>query len=201
MAFHRNFSKANLFPSLSSLLLAGLLAGAGVSALAQGAPTATQGNGATTAAPGMHGGHMGGHMGGRMGRQDPAKHQAMVAKHQADMKAALKITPAQEGAWSTYTAAMQPSAGMRGRMMSPEQRAEMDKLSTPERIDKMRNLRTQHMAERSAVMEKRGDATKALYAALMPEQKKVFDMAHKNRRVPHGKGGQDRQGGFGDLKS
>ena len=54
-------------------------------------------------------------------------------------------------------------------------RAEMAKLTTPERIDKMRELRTQRTTEMHAAMDKRSDATKAFYATLNPEQKKTFD--------------------------
>ena len=41
----------------------------------------------------------------------------------------------------------------------------------PERIDRMRALRQQRNAE----MDRRGDATKALYAALSPEQQQRMD--------------------------
>ena len=54
--------------------------------------------------------------------------QALVAKRLAELKAKLNITPTQEGAWTTFTAAMQPPAGMAQRMgwrQSPEQHAEI----------------------------------------------------------------------------
>ena len=157
--------------SLHRFALAALLASLGATALAQGVPATPS----TQPSPSES----------RMGRHDPAKMQAMMAKRQADLKAALKITPAQEGAWTTYTAAMQPTAGMRARP-TPEQRAEMDKLTTPQRIDKMRDLRAQRMTEMNAAMTKRGDATKALYAALTPEQQKVFDAEQKKHSGHHG---------------
>lgn len=122
-----------------------------------------------------------------MGHHDPAKMQAMVAKRQAAMKAKLNITPAQEGAWTSFTAAMQPPAGMHARP-TPEQRAEFDKLGTPERIDKMRAMRTQRMAAMSAQMDKRGEAIKTLYAALSPEQQKVFDTEQQKRGKHGGRG-------------
>ena len=109
--------------------------------------------------------------------------QAMVTQHQADLKAKLKITPAQEGAWSSYTAAMQPPAGMGVHPYA--QHADMDKLTSPERVDKMRALRAERMGQMNAEMDKRGNATKALYAALTPEQQKVFDAEHQ-RRSEHG---------------
>jgi Spy/CpxP family protein refolding chaperone len=50
-------------------------------------------------------------------------------------------------------------------------RAEIDKLTTPERLDKMRDLRKQRDAE----MDKRDAATRTFYATLTAEQKKTFD--------------------------
>jgi Spy/CpxP family protein refolding chaperone len=122
----------------------------------------------------------------KMGRHDPAKMQAWMAKRQAELKAMLKITPAQESAWTTFTASMQPPARMMGgeRPMAA-QRAELDKLTTPERIDKMKALRTQRMAEMNAEMDKRGDAAKAFYAVLSPEQQKTFDAEHRKMGGEH----------------
>jgi protein CpxP len=163
--------------SLNSLVLAGLLATVGAGAMAQTPPAAPAGS------PPVAGKPAGPHE-GRMARHDPAKMQAMIAKRQAELKAKLKITPAQEGAWTSYTAAMQPPA--HGARPTPEQRAEFDKLTTPQRIDKMKELRTQRMAEMNAAMDKRGEATKALYAALTPEQQKTFDTEHKKFGPRHG---------------
>jgi Spy/CpxP family protein refolding chaperone len=107
-----------------------------------------------------------------MGQGDPAKMQAMMDKRHAALKAQLKLTPAQEGAWTTFTAAMKPPAkAMAGR---PDP-AEMAKLTTPERIEKMKAMRAQHMGEMTADMDKRGEAAKVFYAVLTPEQQKVFD--------------------------
>ena len=134
-----------------------------------------------------------------MGHHDPAKMQAMVAKRQAAMKSKLNITPAQEGAWTSFTAAMQPPAGMHTRP-TPEQRADFDKLGTPERIDKMRAMRTQRMAAMSAQMDKRGEAIKTLYAALSPEQQKVFDTEHKKQGPHGGRGGPGHHSAAGVMK-
>jgi hypothetical protein len=133
-------------------------------------------------------------------------HQERMAKRQAELKAKLKITPAQEGAWTTFTAAMQPPANMAGGMMGmrhdPKVKAEMDKLSTPERIDKMQAMRAERMKTMNAEMDKRGAATKTFYAALSSEQKAVFDAI-----APHGgqhggmggdHGGRGEHGGKGD---
>ncbi len=165
--------------SLNGLLLAGLLATVGASAMAEGPTTTAPAASARQAGP--HGGH---HM---MGQHDPAKMQAWMAKRQAELKAKLKITPAQEGAWTAFTAAMQPPARM-GDRPGAEQRAEYAKLSTPERIDKMRAMRTQRMTDMNAAMDKRGDATKTFYAALSPEQQKTFDAEHLKMAERHGRG-------------
>jgi periplasmic protein CpxP/Spy len=174
------FARKSLF-AVNRLLLAGLLASAGASVMAQ-TPTNPPGDaGITAVTPAAK------PRAERMGRHDPAKMQAYMAKRQAEMKAKLKITPAQEGAWTAYTASMQPPARPAGRPMA-DQRAELDKLTTPQRIDKMRELRTQRMTEMSAAMDKHGEATKTFYAVLSPEQQKVFDAEHKMRGGRHGGG-------------
>ena len=43
----------------------------------------------------------------------------------------------------------------------------------------MRELRSQRMAAMTALMDKRGDAAKAFYAALNADQQKVFDAEYK----------------------
>jgi hypothetical protein len=174
--------------SVQSLVLAGVMATAALAATAQTVAPAAP---ATSAAPARAGGHHG----ERMGRHDPAKMQARIARHQAELKAKLHLAPAQEGAWTAYTAAMQPPA--RGaRPDRAAMKAEFDKLTTPQRIDKMRELRAQRMARMNAAMDKRGDATKTFYSALSVEQQKVFDsqrmgrggMGHGGHHGQHHKG-------------
>lgn len=135
------------------LILAGLVAGLGFTAFAQTPPAAPQ---AGARAPMYH-----------MDRHDPAKMKEHMAKRQADLKAKLKLTPTQEGAWTTFTSSMQPPAN-RPQRPSPE---EFEKLTTPLRIDKMQAMK----ADRDARMAQRATATKTFYAALTPEQQKVFD--------------------------
>jgi protein CpxP len=108
-----------------------------------------------------------------------ARMQERMAKRQAELKQKLQISAAQESAWTAWTTAMKPPA----RMQRPD-RGEFAKLPTPERIDRMRALRT----ERMAAMDKRADATKTFYAALTPEQQKLFD-AETARRGHRGHGG------------
>ena len=138
------------------LIAAGLLAMLGLAATAQTPPPAAPGAAPAPTARGER----------HHGKFDPAKMQEHMARRQAALKQKLQITPAQEGAWTAYTAVMKPPA----RMQRPD-RAEFEKLSTPERIDRMRAMRTARIAE----MDKRGDATKTFYSALTAEQKKVFD--------------------------
>ena len=163
MTFNLN-SPSRFNRLVHSLALAGLMA-AGASAMAQGTPPAAAGSGPRSE---------------HMGKHDPAKMQAMMAKHQADLKAKLKLTPAQESSWTAYAASMQPPAGM-GMRPTDAQRTEMSKLTTPERIDKMRAMRTERMTQMNAEMDRRGNATKVFYAALTLEQRKVFDAEHQKR--------------------
>ena len=144
------------------LLIAGLLANAAGFAQAQ-----------NTSAPATA--HAMDHSRSMHGRMDPTKMQAMVAKRLADLKAKLNITASQESAWATFAAAMTPPPRMD---LTRVDRAEIDKLTTPERIDKMRPLRTQRLMERQAQMDKRDDAIKTFYAALNVDQKKVLDTEH-----------------------
>ena len=122
-----------------------------------------------------------------MGRHDPAHMQAWMAKREAVLREKLKITPAQEAEWNRFTAAMQATAGW-GQRLTPEQRAEIDTLATPERIDKMRALRIQRMADRTVALDSRGTATKVFYAALSPEQQKTFDAEHRSTAQYHRNG-------------
>lgn len=112
-----------------------------------------------------------------------ANMQARMARHLADLKQKLQLSPGQEAAWNTYTEALKPA-----NMTRPD-RAEMARLTTPERIDRMKAQRTARMAE----MDKRADATKDFYAVLTPEQKKKFDEENL-RGGRHGRGGDGHHG-------
>lgn len=176
--------------SAGSLILVGIMATMGLAAVAQTVAPAGPATSATPANPGAKAGER---------RHDPAEMQAYRAKRHAELKTRLAITATQEGAWTAYTAAMQPTARSGASPDRAAVRAELEKRSTPERIDKMRELRTQRIAEINATMDKRGDATKTFYAALSAEQKKVFDSqsmghsgkghgGHHGHASHHGKG-------------
>jgi hypothetical protein len=110
-----------------------------------------------------------------MGKHDPAKMQARMAQRQADMKTKLKITPTQEAAWTTYVDTIKPMPRTTTHASMAASHAELSKLPTPERLDRMRALHTEHMATMTTQMDQRADATKTFYAVLSADQKKVFD--------------------------
>ena len=129
--------------------------------------------------------------------QAPAVQQRMHGKHMSQeqwqqrraqraeqLKQKLQLTDTQLSAWDAFQKAMQPQQQAHARL----DRAELQKLTTPERIDRMRTLREQ----RAAAADQRGAAVKSFYATLTPEQQKVFDaqgMHQRRERGMHGHGG------------
>ncbi len=132
------------------LIAVALLASLGMAATAQ---TALPAPPAAAASQGHHG-------------FDSARRQEHMAKRQAELKQKLQLTASQEPAWTSFTTAMKPASNAQ----RPD-RAAIEKMSTPDRIDHLRSLRTTRIAE----MDRRADATKAFYAQLSAEQKKTFD--------------------------
>lgn len=115
--------------------------------------------------------------------------EKMRAEHQARLKAELKLTPAQESAWLAYVARTSPPA----RTASAAPAEDWSKLTTPQRLDKMQALHNEHQGE----MAKRIDATKSFYAALTPEQQKVFDaQGHGHMQRTGMKGGHGSHHGM-----
>jgi len=102
-----------------------------------------------------------------------ARHQ----KHLNELKSALQLDSTQESAWHTFSAEMKAPVKRPAR----PQAAEMEKMTTPERIDKMMAFKS----ERDAEMNKRITATKTFYASLNPAQQKVFD-AHTHKFMKQG---------------
>jgi hypothetical protein len=152
--------------TFKSLALAGLLASAGFAAFSQPMGQGAAGMPMMGASSPMQ---PGGKMGMRASR-DPAKMEAMMAKRHADLKAKLKLSAEQEGAWTTFTAAMKPPARMDTKY--PD-RAEMDKLTTPERIDKMCPCAPEHDRQRMPPWTN-AKRHRAFYAALNAEQKRCL---------------------------
>lgn len=155
--FHRRFAATAVLAALALPVLAQQ------PPAAPPAPTA-----GATAQDGRHH-HAGEHRRGHHGHPGGKHHGHRAeyrARHLATLKDQLQLTPAQEPAWTAFTASMQP-----GERTARLDRQGMEQLTTPERIDRMRALRAQHAAE----ADRRGEATKAFYAALTPAQQKTFD--------------------------
>lgn len=106
--------------------------------------------------------------------------EAFHAQRMAALKEKLQLAPEQEAAWNAFAAAQQPMGqpGMNRQAM----RAEMDKLNTAERIERMQAL----SAARHAHMTARAEAIKAFYGQLTPEQQKVFDAEAMSQRAQRG---------------
>lgn len=154
-----------------------LLASMSLPSFAQTTAPATDAAATTQTAPAHHKAHHGDKRGDRM------EHMKQRIEK---LKTNLKLTPAQETAWTTYAASMKPT----------ERPARMDreafaKLTTPQRIDKMREMREHRHAE----MDRRADATKAFYAQLNADQQKTFDA--ETLRMHHGFGHHGPRGHHG----
>lgn len=141
----------------TSLFLAAVLVAASGSATAQMGPGGMSGHRAS-----HHEGHQGSRM-EKMHEHRSARHQ----QHLGELKTKLQLQASQEAAWTAFADAMQPPVQPHARA----QRAAMDKLTTPERIEQMQAMHAQH----EATMKKRAQATLTFYASLDTEQKKTFD--------------------------
>lgn len=123
--------------------------------------------------------------------------QIRIAQHLAGLKVKLNLTPAQQGAWAAFSSAVTPAPDRLMRMA--QLRQSMRTMNTPERIDRMRELR----AERTAAMDRRFDATRQFYAQLSPAQQKTFDENALPKRGgkgrhEHAMHGRHQHGGSGD---
>ena len=156
-----------------SLTAATLLLGAGV--YAQQKSDAT--NAASTAnAPNRS---------AEQGKRMQQRHQAMQAgmeKHRARLHEQLKLTPQQEGAWTTFMDATKPRQAPMSDAAKAERQA-MVSMNAPERMEKMLG----HAKDRLARMQQHLDALKTFYAVLTPEQQKIFDASHQrmHQRMQH----------------
>ncbi len=135
-----------------------------------------------------HGMHQGPHEGMH------ERMQARQAKHLQELKAKLQLAPTQEAAWAGFTGVLQTRPS---HTPPPGARQDMAQLNTPERLERMKAMRTEHQATRNAFMDRRDQATRAMYAALTSEQQKVFDaetarmmQARGHGHGTHGAGGK-----------
>jgi protein CpxP len=98
--------------------------------------------------------------------QRQARMADAFAKRQAKLHDALKLTSAQEPAWTTFVNAVKPAP-----LADRPDRAQWKTMSAPARVEKMIALSKEHTAR----MESHLAALNTFYAVLTPEQKKVFD--------------------------
>jgi hypothetical protein len=99
-----------------------------------------------------------------------AMHEAMMKQHLEDLKVILRLRPDQEPALQAFAAAHHPPemGEMHDKMFGgPEAKP----MTTPERLDDM----AKHEAAMAAEHQKMAQALKTFYAALSPDQQKVFD--------------------------
>ena len=110
----------------------------------------------------------------------PASAVFAQARDVGELHAALHLTESQEVNWRAYQQALEQDPVTRARHQSAQMM--MAGLPTPRRID----LLDANMQADQEVMHRQGEATKAFYATLTPEQQKVFD-----RQTLPAPGGQD----------
>lgn len=123
---------------------------------------------------------------------DPA---AMMQRHAQHLRDTLQLTPAQEPALQTLLASMKPPEGMGEHMGMKGDHDEMAKMTTPQRLEKMRTKMTEHMA----AFDQHAQAVTKFYAQLTPAQQKAFDalspmMMHHGMHGEHGMGGHEMGG-------
>ena len=165
---------------LKMIAAATLLAACGIAAQAQTPPAPPPAN--TMRQVPMQEGWM---------RERFQQHMQERMQHRMEsLKRILQLTPNQEGAWQQWAGAMRPAQPM----MQRHERGEFEHLTTPERIDRLRQFR----AQRDAEMDRRGEATKVFYAQLTPPQQKAFDeISMKFLQGGHGhRGGRWGHGGW-----
>ena len=162
----------NVQRTLTAALAATALVGAfSLSANAQPAPAVA------STAP-----HATAHQHGASGKPaDFAQHHAQRSEH---LKTILQLQPNQQAAWDKYVQATTPDQ----RTKPAAERADLRKLTTPERLDQVQKLRK----ERTAKAEQREQATRSFYASLTSSQQKAFDAitAHPGQHHKTGQRGQ-----------
>lgn len=154
------------------LLALTLVAALGASTLAQAQPAPQ---------PGMAGPGGGGWNRGEM-RQRMEAHRA---EHIKALHDALNIRPDQESAFQAFAASMTPEhRGERGHdRMDPAADAAM---TTPQRLDRMGQMMDRRIADMREDFQRRATATRTLYAALSPDQRRTLDALPDLRGGDHG---------------
>ncbi len=131
----------------------------------------------TTAPAGRHG-----HVVNK--EQMQARMAEMWAKRQAKLHDLLKLTAAQEPAWTTYQAAIKPAP-------RTGEHAALSTLSAPDRLSKMIEMAKQH----TTAMEGHLAALNTFYGTLTAEQKAIFDAnTMGGAKAPHHRMGMMHRG-------
>lgn len=112
--------------------------------------------------------------------RSPEKMRERMEKRQAGLRAKLNLNAGQEAAWNAYVARMRPA-----ELPQRPGRAEMEKLSVPERMEK----RLAFMKQAEQRLTGRLAATREFYAALSPEQQNIFNEEFKFHGKPRHHGG------------
>lgn len=121
------------------------------------------------------------HRGPDDGHQRTPPTAAQVGEHLSRLKADLKISAAQEGAWKQFEDTVRSQSAAREKLHA--EMAERRKAGTPPDAQQRETMRQQFEASRAA----RDKARDTLYAALTPEQKTLADQRlHHGRHEGHG---------------
>lgn len=113
---------------------------------------------------------------------------ARFGKHMAKLHDALKLTSAQEAAWTEFSDKIKPR-NMDKTGMDKSRRQDWKNMSTPDRLDKMLD----NMKSRETKMSEHAAAVRTFYAALTQDQQKIFDrrfeefQRHRHGPRPHDK--------------
>jgi protein CpxP len=115
-----------------------------------------------------------------------ARREAHEQQRIADLRTVLRLRPDQEAALAAF---LKSHGGPPEGPMHDEPMAPPEAMTTPQHLDQM----ARWQARRAAEAQRRTDALKAFYAALSPEQQKVFDAVMRLREA-HGPGGHQAPG-------
>jgi protein CpxP len=112
---------------------------------------------------------------------------ARFEKHMAKLHDALKLTSAQEAAWTEFSNKVKPvNMGKPG--MDKPGRQDWEGLSAPDRLDKMLD----NMKAREKELADHAAAVRTFYGALTADQQKTFDRQFQAYRHRHGHNGSEK---------
>jgi hypothetical protein len=128
-------------------------------------------------------------------------HQRMEAEHAERIRAlhqALNIRPDQEAAFNAFAASMHPDPHDDWRKHDAMEPGAMASMTTPQRLDHIAQMMDERSAHMREEFQRRATATKSLYAALSPDQRRTMDALH-DLMGRHGEHGGRGHGGHGPM--